>query len=131
MPEAPLAQITITDHRRSKEWGRVDACFSDALPQRCPNCMGPLQRHGTRPIVLADIPEDGRTVRIMLSRPRMRCAACGHIHLPCPAWLDTRHRATTRLIALIQHSENLSLRALATQTGLSPSTIRRIREDSA
>lgn len=53
-----------------------------AAPGVCPHCPGSpsgLAAHGTVSRVVKDVPARGRTVRIVITRRRYRCPACGSI----------------------------------------------------
>ncbi|SMF97873.1 Transposase [Methylomagnum ishizawai] len=96
----------------------------------CPMCAIPLQRHGRRSNLFADLPMEGQPVKVEVSRPRYRCGACGRMQVPELAFIDERRRASRRLVASIrERSLTSTFHALADETGLSVNTIKSIAQD--
>ena len=96
----------------------------------CPECGGPLHRHGRRTNTFADTPMQMQPVRLEISRPRYRCITCSKISTPDLLFLDERRRATKRLVdAVRQRCLGMTFHALAEQTGVAVNTIKNIAQD--
>lgn len=96
----------------------------------CPECGGPLHRHGRRTNIFADTPMQMQPVRLEISRPRYRCITCAKISTPDLLFLDERRRATKRLVdAVRQRCLGMTFHALAEQTGVAVNTIKNIAQD--
>lgn len=78
-----------------------------AEPDGCPRCGRAvpeetrLYRHVTRVCRVRDEPRHGRPVTVVVTRPRFRCAACGHTFAPGPAGVHPGCRLTDAAVALL------------------------------
>lgn len=116
---------------RTSDWGIlvIAEALEGTLPV-CPMCAIPLQRHGRRSNLFADLPMEGQPVKVEVSRHRYRCGACGRMQVPELTFIDERRRATLRLVeAIRERSLVTTFHALADETGLAVNTIKNIAQD--
>ena len=122
-----LPGLRVVDQRVDADGLIVRVVPSKEAQPACPSCGLPLVRHGRRTNQFADTPFEGQPVRLEIDRPRYRCTSCRITQSTEIAALDTRHRATKRLVNIIRkQASRIPLNSLAKTTGLAVNTIRSI-----
>jgi len=125
-----LAGVRPTDLRATAKAIFIVAEVIEGEIPPCPDCAGPLYRHGRRTHTFADTPMQMQPVRLEIARPRYHCKACGKILTPDLPFLDEKRRATKRLVDAIRaRCLSTTFRAMAEQTGLAVNTIKNIAQD--
>src|SRR5882672_2131940 len=86
--------------------------------------------HGVVPQEVLDTPLYGKPTKLVLSRRRLLCVACGKTFFEEAPDIDPKRLATRRLVEFVeQHGLRLTFMEVARQTGLDPKTVRNIVDD--
>lgn len=97
----------------------------------CPKCGSTnLYNFGRRKELVMDLPMHGRRVGIRASRRRFRCRECSLTFVEALPFVDSKHRATTRLVEWIaQQSLSRTFASVADEIGVGETMVKRIFDE--
>ena len=86
-----------------------------------------LLGHGTRVTTVVDRDRHGCPVRVVVTRRRFRCAACGHVFAPAPPGLVPGCRLTAEALEVLLSAPAVRAEECAGRLGVHARTVRRAR----
>lgn len=129
LPQILTMAVTETAHKYEVE------AVPLSRPSSCPHCgCSPEQLVlcGNRQMIVDDAPVRGRSVRISFTRQRYKCGNCRRISQQPLEGINSRRRATTRLIDYIAvEAFRKPFQMVSEETGKSAATVRSIFTDRA